>query len=176
MLLAAASPTVVVVVVAADPMAVVVEDWRAPARLGPGSRTPWPREQSSDAFGSRPPRPQRGVRNKRSICVAQPTSPLLLRHPSAAWGRGATCSPFSLVQGAGGHDGGVRSSGTGAGGHAGSLGASNRRIGDLDPAMGVPAVGLANRDAALVEGRQCGQIHRPQPCIVVECRDALGED
>jgi hypothetical protein len=48
--------------------------------------------------------------------------------------------------------------------------------GDLDPAMGVLAAGLVNRDTALVEGRQCGQIHRPQPCIVVECRDALRED
>jgi hypothetical protein len=146
-LLAAASPTVVVVVVAVDPMAVVAEYWRASARPEPRSRSPRPCQQSSDAFGSRPPRPQRGVRNKRSICVAQPTSPLLLRHPSAAWGRGATCSPFSLVQGAGGHDGGVRSSGTGAGGHAGSLGASNRRIGDLDPAMGVPASTLHRQRA-----------------------------
>jgi hypothetical protein len=42
--------------------------------------------------------------------------------------------------------------------------------------MGVPAAGLANRDATLVEGRQCGQIHRPQPYVVVERRDALGED
>jgi hypothetical protein len=59
-LLAAASPTVVVVVVAADPMAMVAEDWRASARPGPGSRTPRPRQQSFDAFGSRPPRPQWG--------------------------------------------------------------------------------------------------------------------
>jgi hypothetical protein len=70
----------------------------------------------------------------------------------------------------------MRSSGEGTGGHAGSLGASNQRIKDLDPAMGVPAAGLANHDAALVEGRQRGQIHRPQPCIVAERRDALGED
>jgi hypothetical protein len=55
-------------------------------------------------------------------------------------------------------------------------GAPNRRIEDLDPAMGVLAAGLANRDAALVEGRQCGQIHRPQPCIIAERRDALEED
>jgi hypothetical protein len=41
---------------------------------------------------------------------------------------------------------------------------------------GVPATGLANCDAALVEGRQRGQIHRPQPCVVAERRDALGED
>jgi hypothetical protein len=59
-LLAVAGPTVVVVVVAADPMAVVAEDWRASTRPGPGSRSPQPRRQSSDASGSRPPRPQRG--------------------------------------------------------------------------------------------------------------------
>jgi hypothetical protein len=70
----------------------------------------------------------------------------------------------------------VRSSGGGAGGHTDSLGASNRRIGDLDPTMGVPAAALANHDAALIEGRQRGQIHRPQPCVVAERRDALGED
>jgi hypothetical protein len=46
----------------------------------------------------------------------------------------------------------VRSSGGDAGGHASSLGASKRRIGDLDPAMGVLAAGLANRDAMLVKG------------------------
>jgi hypothetical protein len=61
-LLAAASPTVVVVVVEADPMAVVVEDWCASACPRPGSRTPRPCQRSSDAFGSRPPRPQRGGR------------------------------------------------------------------------------------------------------------------
>jgi hypothetical protein len=152
-LLAAAGPTVVVVVVAADPMAVVEEDWRTPARPRPRSRSPRPCQQSSDASRSRPPQPQQGVRNKRSIGATQPTSPFLLRHPGAAWGRGAACSPFALVQGAGGRDGGVGSSGGGAGGHAGSLGASSQRIGGLDPAMGVPAAGLVNRNAALVEGR-----------------------
>jgi hypothetical protein len=70
----------------------------------------------------------------------------------------------------------VGSSGGGVVGHAGSLGASSRRIGDLDPAMGVPATGLANRDATLAEGRQRGQNHCPQPCVVAERRDALGED
>jgi hypothetical protein len=42
--------------------------------------------------------------------------------------------------------------------------------------MGILAAGLANRDAALVEGRQHGQNHCPQPCVVAERRDALGED
>jgi hypothetical protein len=31
--------------------------------------------------------------------------------------------------------------------------------------VGVPAAGLANRHAALVEGRQRGQDHRPQPWV-----------
>jgi hypothetical protein len=68
-LLAVTSPMVVVIVEAADPMAVVAEDWRASACPGPGSQTPRPRQRSSDAFGSRLPRSQRGggVRNKRSV-------------------------------------------------------------------------------------------------------------
>jgi hypothetical protein len=42
--------------------------------------------------------------------------------------------------------------------------------------VGVPAAGLANRHAALVEGRQRSQNRHPQPCVVAERRDALGED
>jgi hypothetical protein len=42
--------------------------------------------------------------------------------------------------------------------------------------VGVPAAGLANRHAALVEGRQRGQDRRPQPWIVAERRDTLGKD
>jgi hypothetical protein len=53
---------------------------------------------------------------------------------------------------------------------------SSQRIGDPDPAVGVPDAGLANRHAALVEGRQRGQNRRPQPWVVAERRDALGED
>jgi hypothetical protein len=63
-----------------------------------------------------------------------------------------------------------------AGSHASRLGASGRRIGDPDPAVRVLAAGLANCHAALVEGWQRGQDRRPQPWIVVERRDALGED
>jgi hypothetical protein len=47
----AADPMVVVVVVAADPMVVVVEDLRASACPGLGSRPPRPHQQSSDASG-----------------------------------------------------------------------------------------------------------------------------
>jgi hypothetical protein len=169
-LLATASPTVVVVVVAADPMAVVAEDWRASTRPLPGSRSPWPCQQSYDASGSRPPWPQRGgVRNRRSVGTMQPTSPLLLRHPSAAWAEELLAAPLPLSKGRGAAVGAWETL-------VGALGASNRHIGDPDPAIGVPAASLANRDAALVEGRQRGQNHRPQPCVVAERRDALGED
>jgi hypothetical protein len=85
-------------------------------------------------------------------------------------------APLPLSKGRGGRGRGVGSSSGGAGGHAGRLGASGRRIRDLDPAVGVPAAGLANRHAAFVESRQRGQNHSPQPCVVAERRDALGED
>jgi hypothetical protein len=42
--------------------------------------------------------------------------------------------------------------------------------------VGVPAAGLANRHAALIEGRQRGQDRHPQPWVVTERRDVLGED
>jgi hypothetical protein len=58
----------------------------------------------------------------------------------------------------------------------GAPGASSRCIEVLDPAVGVPAAGLANRHAALIEGRQHGQDRRPQPWIIAKRRDALGED
>jgi hypothetical protein len=55
-------------------------------------------------------------------------------------------------------------------------GGPSRRIEDPDPTVGVPAAGLVNRHAALVEGRQCGQNCRPQPWVIAERMDALGED
>jgi hypothetical protein len=57
--------------------------------------------------------------------------------------------------------------------HTGGLGTSSWCIGDPDPTVGVPAAGLANRHAAIVEGRQCGQDRRPQARGVVERRDVL---
>jgi hypothetical protein len=122
---------------------------------------PRPHLQSSGAF--------EGLRNERPVSATQPASPLLLRPPGATWGGGTACSPFALVQGAGGHGG------IGAGSHTGRLGTSNRCIGDPDPAEGDPNTGLANRHAAVVKGRQRGQDHRPQVWVVAERRDVLGE-
>jgi hypothetical protein len=76
--------------------------------------------------------------------------------PGATWGGGTACSPFALVQGAGGHGG------SGAASHTSRQGTSSRRIGDPNPAVEVPIAGLANRYAALVEGRQHGQDRCPQ--------------
>jgi hypothetical protein len=160
-LLAAARLMVVVVVVAVDPMAVVVEDWHASMRPRPGSRPPWPQRGGL----------KQTIRRRDAADVSSP--------PPTSWhrlGRRSYLQPLCPCPRGGGRGGGVRSSGGGAGGHAGNLGASNRRIRDPDPTMGVPAAGLANRDAALIEGRQCGQVHRPQPCVIAERRDALGED
>jgi hypothetical protein len=64
--------------------------------------------------------------------------------------------------------------GIGAGSHTGGLGTSSRCIGDPDPAEGVPAAGLANRHAAVVEGQQRGQDRRPQAWVIAERRDVLG--
>jgi hypothetical protein len=107
-----------------------------------------------------------GVRDKRPISATQPPSRLLLRPSRANWGRGAACSPFTLVQGARGRDGG-------AGGHTGGLGTPSRYTGDLDPAEGVPTAGLTNYHAALVERRQRGQNRHSQPWIITKRRDVL---
>ena len=58
----------------------------------------------------------------------------------------------------------------------GGLGTSRWCIGDLDPTVGVSTSSLADRHAALVEGRQRGQDRRPEPWVVAERRNALGED
>jgi hypothetical protein len=66
--------------------------------------------------------------------------------------------------------------GVGAGRRTGGWGTSSRCIEDPDPAVGVLAAGLVNRHAALVKGRQRGQDCRPQPWVVAERMDVLGED
>jgi hypothetical protein len=103
---------------------------------------------------------------RRSLCRISSSDP---PPPRATWGGGTACSPFALVQGARSH------SGIGAGSHTGGLGTSNRCTGDPDPVEGVPAAGLANRHAAVVEGRQRGQDRRPQAWVIAKRRDVLGE-
>jgi hypothetical protein len=95
------------------------------------------------------------VNDKRPIGATQPASPVFLRVPGATRGGGATCSLCPCPRGWG-RGGSTRT-------RAGRLGTSRRCIGDLDPAVGVLAAGLADRHAALVEGRQPGQDRRPQP-------------
>jgi hypothetical protein len=108
--------------------------------------------------------PKQATRQRDAACVASP--PLTLR---ATWGEGTARSPFALVLGAGGRGG------IGDGSHTGGLGTSSRCIGDPNPAEGVPAAGLANRHAAIVEGRQRGQDRCPQLWVIAEHRDVLGE-
>jgi hypothetical protein len=127
----------------------------------------WSYQASSAPTGG----PKQTIRRRGAAGVAS-----LPPTPRCRLGGGAACSPFALVQGAGGRGGGAGSSGGGAGSHVGCLRASSRCIGDPDPAMGVSAAGLVNSDAALVEGQQRGQNRRPPPCVVAECRDALEED
>jgi hypothetical protein len=113
-----ANPTVVVVVVAADPTAPEWWWWRRTRRwwwlwwrrtdvplralgLEPDLLDPTSSPLTllgADLLG---PNGGEGVQNKRSVGMVQPVSPLFLRHPGAAWGGGAACSSFALVQGAG---------------------------------------------------------------------------
>jgi hypothetical protein len=96
--------------------------------------------------------------------------------PRCHLGRRNCLQPLCPCPRGGGHGGGTGSHSGGAGSHTGRLGASNRCIGDPDPAVGVPAAGLTNRHATLIEGRQRGKDRCPQPWVVAERRDALGED
>jgi hypothetical protein len=54
-------------------------------------------------------------------------------------------------------------------------GPPSRSIGDPDPTEGVSAACLAYRHAAVIKGRQHGQDRRPQPWVITERRDVLGE-
>ena len=60
-----------------------------------------------------------------------------------------------------------------SGARIGGLGTSGRYTENMDPPVGVPVAGLADRHAALIEGRQPGQHRRPQPWIIAERRNAL---
>jgi hypothetical protein len=128
-------------------------------RHGPGSWPPWPTCSPLSLRGGSE------TSNPSAQCSLRRLSS---SDPSELLGAEASlCSPFALVQGAKGHGE------IGAASHTGGLGTSNWCIGDPDPAVGVPASGLANRYAAVVKGRQRGQDCRPQAWVIVERRDVL---
>jgi hypothetical protein len=54
------------------------------------------------------------------------------------------------------------------------MGTPSRCTRDPDPAEGVLAASLANRHAAVIEGRQRGQDRRPQAWVITERLDVLG--
>jgi hypothetical protein len=134
-------------VVAADPMVVVAEDGRASTRPRPRGRPPWPHQQSSDASRGSETNDPSARRSRRRLSSSDTSVP-----PGA---EELLAAPLPLSKG--------RGRGGGTGSHGGGLGASSRRIGDPDPAVGFPVVGLVNRHIALVEGRQRDQDRCPQP-------------
>jgi hypothetical protein len=80
-----------------------------------------------------------------AACVASPPPT-----PRSYLGRGHRLQPLCPCPRGWGHGR------IGAASHTGGLGTSSWCIGDSDPAVGVTAASLANRHAAIVEGRQCG--------------------
>jgi hypothetical protein len=99
----------------------------------------------------------------------QSVPPLSLRPPGATRDGRTARSSLALARGAESCWG---SSGVGIGGPR----TSGRCVGDLNPAMGVPATGLVNRYAALVKCRQRIQDRCPQPRIIAKRRNALRKD
>jgi hypothetical protein len=91
--------------------------------------------------------PQRMTRRRGAIDVAS-----LPPTPRCHLGRRNRLQSLCPYPRAGDRGGGTGSRGRGARSHADRLGASSRRIRDPNPTVGVPAAGLANRHAALVEG------------------------
>jgi hypothetical protein len=61
------------------------------------------------------------------------------------------------------------------GSHTDGLGTPSQCTRDPDPAEGVLAADLANRHAAVIEGRQHGQDRRPEAWVITERRDVLEE-
>jgi hypothetical protein len=82
--------------------------------------------------------------------VAQSVPPYFLRPPGGVRSGGAACGPLALVRGTGDCR---RNSGS----HISWLGAADRCTGNVDPPVGIPTTGLADRHTTLIEGRQSGQ-------------------
>jgi hypothetical protein len=95
--------------------------------------------------------------------------PLSLQPPGTTRGGRTARSSLALARGAESCQG---SSGVGIG----EPRTFGRYTGDLNPAVGVPATGLANRYATLVKGWQRIQDCCPQPLVVAKWRNALGKD
>jgi hypothetical protein len=146
---------------------VLVEDWRASASPGPGSRPPRPCQLSSGASeGSL----NQGADPRRKIRWhdASGAAFLPLTSQNTRGGRTARNS-LAFARGA---ESGRGNSGASIDGPR----TSGRYTGDLNPTVGVPAAGLANRYAALVKGRQRIQDHCPQPLVITKWRNALGRN
>jgi hypothetical protein len=80
----------------------------------------------------------------------QSVPPYFLRPPGDVWSGRAACGPLALVRGTG-------NCRRNSGGHISWLGATARRTGNVDPSVGIPITGLADRHTTLIEGRQTGQ-------------------
>jgi hypothetical protein len=99
--------------------------------------------------------------------MAQSVSPYFLRPLGGVRGGGAACGPLALVRGTG-------DCRRNPGGHISWLGVTDRCTRNVDPPVGIPTTGLADRHTTLIKGRQSGQHRWPQPWIVAERRNALG--
>jgi hypothetical protein len=78
--------------------------------------------------------------------VTQSLSPYSIRPPDGVRSGGGACRPLALVRGTGAHR-------RDSGGHISRLGASNWYTRDMDPLVGVPVAGLADRHTTLIKGR-----------------------
>jgi hypothetical protein len=81
--------------------------------------------------------------------VTQSVPPYFLRPLSGVRSGGAACGPLSLVRG-------TRDCRRNSRGHISWLGAADRCTKNVDPPMGIPTTGLADRHTTLIKGRQSG--------------------
>jgi hypothetical protein len=82
----------------------------------------------------------------------QLVSPYFFRPPGGVRSGGVACGPLTLVRG-------TRDCRRSSGSHISWLGTSDRCTRNVDPLVGVPVAGLADRHTTFMKGRQSGQ-HR----------------